>query len=217
MTSHLKPPTVLEEISGHSATEGVLTLIGALSGSPLAALLPVLSKSLASARQRQRVEEALQDMDETLRQHADALRNLSDPRYKLINETVLALLHTTSPEKILYLRRAVRNILEEPDVLPQEADVLSRVIRDISADEAAFLLANFHFHRVQFWPLQEQDDPRQVLAISPESREGVVVAGLVSLGLLLGTSPIMCDLGRYAFAPIVAKILALLREPHSSL
>ena len=213
MQSHLKPPTDLETVTGHTGTEAALTLVGALSGTPLAALLPVLSNSLASARQRQRVENALREIDATLNEHSEVLRNLSDSGYKLLNEAILALLYTTSPEKFQYLRRAVQNSLTLSNVQPQEAIVLSRVIRDISADEASFLIANFRFERVQLWPLHPKDDKNKVLAVPPESRDGLVVTGLISLGLLSGTGPIVADIGRYSFSPIVAKLLVLLREP----
>lgn len=213
MPLHSKSPSAIEKVSGHTVTETALTLVGALSGSPLAALLPVLSNSLASTRQGQRVEEALCQIDATLKEHSEALRNLSDSQYKLVNEAILALLNTTSPEKIQYLRRAVRNCLALTDVLPQEAVALSRIIRDISADEASFIIKNFHFERVQLWPLNPDDDKSKVLAVSPESPDGLVISGLISLGLLSGAGPIVNDLGRYTFSPIVAKLLALLHEP----
>lgn len=212
-SSHLTPPSALERVSGHTGTGAALTLLGALSGNPLAVLLPVLSNSLASARQRKRVEEALRQIDTTLNEHSDVLHNLSDSQYKLVNEAILALLHTTSLEKIQYLRRAVRNSLALADVLPQEAVILSRVIRDISADEASFLINNFHFERVQLWPLSPKDDKDKVLAVSPESPDGLVVSGLVSLGLLSGAGPIIEDMGRYTYSSIIAKLLVLLREP----
>lgn len=97
--SSLKHPTVLEKATSHTGTQATLTLVGALSGSPLAALLPVLVSSLASERQKQRIETALLQIDATLREQSEALRNLSDSQYKLINESVLALLQTTSSEK----------------------------------------------------------------------------------------------------------------------
>jgi hypothetical protein len=147
--SPLQPPTALEKIAGSVVTESTLTLVGVLSGSPLGALLPVLANSLASERQRQRVEAALAEINSVLETQGEALRNLTDPQYKLINETILAFLHTTSVEKLSYLRRAVRNGLEMSAIQPEEAVVLSRVIRDISAEEADFLVRNFSYERIQ--------------------------------------------------------------------
>lgn len=212
MNSILNPPSSTERVAGHVATEAALTVVGVLAGGVLAPLLPALTKSLASGRQRKRVEEAIAEIADVLESHADAIRNLSDSQYKLINEAILALLHTTNPQKIQYLRRAVRNGLVVSDIVPQEAVVLSRIIRDISADEIAFLMANFRFERVQLWPLGKHDDPTRVLAVAPDSPDGLVVSGLIALGLLSSAGPIVNDIGRYTFSPIVAKLLVLVRE-----
>jgi hypothetical protein len=208
----LKPSTALENAAGHTGTEAALTLVGALSGNPLAALLPVLGTSLASERQKKRVEEALLRIDATLNEHADLLRNISDSQYKLVNEAILALLHTTSSEKIEYLRRAVHNSLVVSGILPQEAVVLARIVRDISADEADFLARNFQYDRVQL-AASAAEHKQKVLTVAPESHEGLVVTGLVSLGLLSAAEPTWDESGLMRFSPIVAKLLVLLREP----
>ena len=54
-----RPPTEVERIAGHPIVEAGLTFAAALVGTPLAALLPVLTKALASERQRKRVEAAI--------------------------------------------------------------------------------------------------------------------------------------------------------------
>jgi hypothetical protein len=216
MNSLFKPSSGTEKVAGHVATEVSLTVVGVLAGGALAPLLPILAKSLASERQRQRVEEAIGEITNVLASHSDAIHNLSDSQYKFINEAILALLHSTNPQKIHYLRQAVRNGLLVSDIQPQEAVVLSRVIRDISADEVVFLMTNFRFERVQLWPLGDHDDPKRVLAVAPESPDGLIVSGLIALGLLSGAGPIVNDMGRYAFSPIVAKLLVLVRDPHES-
>ena len=174
----------------------------------------MLTKSLASERQQKRVEDALVRIDKTLNAHTEALRNLTDERYKLINEAILALLQTTSTEKIEYLRRAVHNsLVGGSSILPQEAVVLSRIIRDISADEADFLVKHFHYDRIQLASATVEHEMK-VLTIAPESREGIVVTGLVSLGLLSTAEPTWDESGLMRFSPIVAKLLVLLREPN---
>lgn len=210
----ISPPTAVERASGHVATEAVFTLVSALSGSPLAALLPVLAKSLASERQQKRVEDALIQIDTTLNEHTEALRNLTDSQYKLINEAILALLQTTSTEKIEYLRRAIHNsLVVGGGILAQEAVVLARIVRDISADEADFLVKHFHYDRIQLASASVGHE-QKVLTIAPESQEGLVVTGLVSLGLLSAAEPAWDESGLMRFSPIVAKLLVLLREPN---
>lgn len=210
--SSLESTTTVEKISGHLFTETVLTYVSALSGNPLAALLPILTNSLASERQKNRIETALTEIDATLHKHSEKLRNLDDAQYKLINEAILALLQTTSHNKIEYLRRAVSNTLANTGILPQEAVVLSRIVRDISAEEADFLLRNFHYDKILVAESARESEPDQaVLVVAPSSHEGLVVTGLVSLGLLtVGNT----TWGRVlVFTPIVAKLLTLLSEP----
>lgn len=211
--SSLKPATGIEVASGHVVTESALTIVGALTGGPLGALLPILAKSLAAERQKKRVEDALAQIDATLNEQSAAIRDLTDAQYQLVNETILTLLQTTSAEKIKYLRKVVTNSLSFRDVLPQEAAILSRIVRDISAEEAKFLRDSFGYERVQLWPLEASDDNMKVLAVVPGSAEGVVVSGLVSLGLLSGAGPVQVDIGRFFFSPIVAKLLVLFHEP----
>lgn len=84
----LESTTFLEETSGHLVTQSVLTYVSALSGNPLAALLPILTSSLASERQKSRIEAALTEIDTTLQKHTKELRNIDDAQYKLINEAI---------------------------------------------------------------------------------------------------------------------------------
>lgn len=206
-------PTKLENIAGSIPSEAALTLVGVLSGNPLAALLPVLSNSLASGRQKKRVEAALADINSVLTIHANTLRNINDAQYKLINEVILTLLHTTSEEKLVYLRRAVRNSLEVSDMQAAEAAVLSRIIRDISAEEADFLISSFSHQRLQLG--NAGGTAEGVLVIPIGGHEELVVSGLISLGLLISAGPTMDDSGLLRFSNAVAKIIALLVEPDS--
>lgn len=208
----LKPPSSLEAVSGSAATEAALTVVGALTGGPLAPLLPVLVKSLASGRQHSRVVAALASIDQTLKDHSSQLADLTDEQYKLVNETILAVLHTTSEQKLSYLRTAIRNALALSDLLPQESVVIGRIVRDISAEEAAFLLANFDYERVQLAKTPGPHEQR-VLTVDPDSRDGLVAVGLISLGLLAPDEPTYDDSGLLRFSSVVAKVIVLLREP----
>lgn len=208
----LTAPSTLESVAGSAPSEVALSVLGALAGGPLAPLLPVLAKSLAATRQHGRVVAALTRIDQTLREHAGELERLTDEQYRLVNEAVLAVLQTTNERKLAYLRNAVRNALAIDHFLPQESVVLGRIIRDISAEEAAFLFANFNYERVQLAKVRAPDATR-ALTIDPDSSEGTVVVGLISLGLLSPAEPTFDESGLLRFSPIVAKLLVLLREP----
>lgn len=212
----LQPPSVLEKLSASPATELALTAAAAFAGGTLAALLPPLAKIPAALRQAQRVQQAFEDITRMLEHHGDQLQQISDEQYKIINELALALHHTTSNEKIAWLKNAVQNTLYGfGTYTDQEAAFLSRTIRDMSADEAAFLVANFKHDRV--WMnktvFNDKDSKISVLSVAPESREGQIFQGLVTLGLAVTAEPTWDETGLHRFTPYAAKVLALLRQP----
>jgi hypothetical protein len=205
--------TAVERIAGSTASEAALTYVGALAATPLAALLPVLAKSLACVRQKKRVEAAIAQIDSDLARHEELIRTLSDEKYKLINEAVLAVLQTTSERKLSYLRRAINNSLLVDDLQSQEAVVLSRIVRDISAEEADFLLANFQHNRIQI-SSSAAGEVESHFRVRPDSRDGLLAMGLFSLGVLVAAEPTWDDSGLLRFSPIAAKLIVLLRvEP----
>lgn len=210
--SQVKPPNRVEQSAGNVLTESALTAIAAVAGGPLAALLPVLAKSLASKRQRVRVESALVEISRVLDAHESQIQDLTDAQYKLVNEAVLALLQTTQFEKLTYLRSAVTNALDMRDLRPQEATLLSRVIRDISAEEAAFVVKHFAFDGFHLMAAPEgQKFSDNILRVNPSSHEALLVSGLLSLGLVLPAEPTYGALNVLRFSGIVVKLIALLK------
>lgn len=210
----LAKPTPLERISGNVLTESALTVFVAIAGGPLAALLPVLSQSLAAGRQRKRVEEALSEVAEVLSKHRDQLDSLTDEQYKVINDTVLAFFQTTHTEKLAYLRAVIANALQSKDIQSQEAIMLGRVIRDISAEEAAFLLRTFQYQGIHLMAAEEgQKFDDNILRVNPSSKEALSVSGLMSLGLLAPAEPTWDAPNVLRFTAVVAKLIALLRTP----
>lgn len=207
------PPSALEKIAGSLPAEAALTAIAAAAGTPLAALLPVLAKSLAAERQKQRVEATLQEMNQVMAQHEAQLALLTDQQYKFINEAVLALLHTTNESKMAFLRNVVHNSLSATALPDQEAVFLSRIVRDISAEEAQFLISNFSFERIWLNESEPANNERPTLAVKPNTPSGQVVLGLLTLGLLTPAEPTWDDTGLLRFTPLVAKLIALLRAP----
>ena len=201
--------TALEKVAGSVLVEATATAITVLVGGPLAAMLPILLKSLASERYKKRNDEFLQVVSATLERHENEIRNLSDAQYKLINEAVLAALHTTEVEKLKMLQTAVKRTLDLRDVQPQEAILLSRIIRDISAEEAHFVLRNFAFTAIHISEPGEPEE-RGVLHVAPGSRDELLVSGLNSLGVLTTGQPTMGQLLR--FSSIVAKLILLLQD-----
>ena len=212
--SKLASPTGVEEISGHIVTQTALAAISAIAAGPLAALLPVLAGSLAAERQKARVEKCLAEIDTILQVHSESIRSLSDEQYKLINESVLAPLQTTQQKKLDYLRSVVANSLSAQGLKFQEVAVLSRVIRDISAEEADYLLQSFQYQGIHLMATAEgQEFTDNILRVNPASRDALIVAGLMSLGILVPAEPTYDAPNILRFSGIVAKLISLLTGP----
>jgi hypothetical protein len=213
----LSPETNLERATGSFTAATALTAIGAAAADPTvglltisAALLPVLANSLAASRQKARFVAALTAIDEDLREHEQELSSISDAQYKLINEAVLALFQTTAEEKMFYLRKVVQGAISMSAMNGQEATVLSRVIRDISAEEANFVCQNFEHQRIR---VTDQDHGLSLYPfylVRPLTPEALVVTGLVSLGILEPIDGVMADVGVFRYSRITGKLVVLL-------
>ncbi|MBW8307627.1 MAG: hypothetical protein K0M46_12560 [Thiobacillus sp.] len=200
-------------VAGSLPVEAALTAIAAVAGTPLAALLPVLGKSLAAERQKKRVDATLGEMNSILEKHEAQLDALTDQQYKFINEAVLALLHTTNESKMNLLRDVVQNSLSASALPDQEAVFLSRIIRDISAEEAQFLIENFTYERIWLNESEPGEGKRPILAVKPSTPQGQIVLGLLTLGLVSTAEATWDDDGLLGFTPLAAKLIALLRKP----
>jgi hypothetical protein len=217
--SALKPATSIEQVAGNPLVQSGLTVVAALSAGPLAALLPVLATTLASERQKRRMEASLIDIDARLRSQEAALRNITDSQYKLLNETILTVLHTTSDEKLSYLQSVINNTIALENLPPHEAVHLSRLLRDLSAQEITFIIDSFSYDGIVL--LTEADGDSESIVSKPEyqktrflklnSIEGQTVTGLISLGILAQAGQRYIDVGMYKFMPIAAKLIALLK------
>lgn len=211
--SESKQSSLAEKLAGNLITESALTVIAAISGGPLAPLLPVLSNSLAASRQQRRVEETLHEIQKTLEAQAEKIRTLTDEQYKILNESVLAILQTTQEEKLNFLRNVATNSLQAVDMHSQEAVILSRIVRDISEEEIRFLLHAFRYDGVLLSSALEQSElHKNTLLVNPSSTDALSVTGLQSLGVLAPPET-GWDGGAMRFTSVVGKLIALLREP----
>lgn len=207
MSKGLDKPSVLERVSGSLITESGLTALAAYAGTPLAALLPVLSNSLAAGRHTERVEKALLEINDMLERHEQAIKVLSDSQYTIINEAVLTILQTTQKEKIEYLKRAIEISIAEEVVPLSYAAQISRILRDISAEELVFLVNNFQYSRIVF---DEEPANTQELQVKADSDTGILVSGLISMGLIVPGPDTWDESGRYQFSSLVGKLLAVI-------
>jgi hypothetical protein len=219
--ANLRPSTPLEAAAGHPASSvgaaAGAALLGAVASSAAAgavasAALPALVTCLAAGRFQRRVEESLQAINADLEGLAEEVRVMSDAQFKLLAEIINAVLRTTSTAKLELLRRSVRGaVLTGAGLRETEAALLGRVVRDITAEEASFLIAHFKYDFVELGGCagEEDDEGSTVLQVDRASADGVVVSGLMALGLLIPAGPSWKEAGKVRFASLVAKVIAL--------
>jgi hypothetical protein len=214
--SVIRPATAFERAAGNPVTEAALTLGTSVAAAaltsiatPLLPLIPVLGKALAAQRQERRMEENLRAIEQVLLRHEAALVGISDEQYALINEVVLAAMGSTNETKLAYLRNAVRNVLALSDLQPQEAVVLGRVVRDMSADEARFLMDHQDVERISIGGT-DLTSALDHYCVDPDSNEALCVYGLLSLGVLTPGEAMYDTMGMLGFSRLAPKLVALL-------
>lgn len=198
--------TGLETVLGSLSTAAASTVLSAVVGTPLAALLPVLAASLANGRHKQRVEGAIADIEARLEGLGDQLNAISDAQFKLINEAIVTILHSPDDRKVDYLKEAIGKSAFSDRLTMHEATLISRALRDVSVEELTFLIEcqgqDIVFH---------ENTIEGCINIKKMSFDGERATGLVALGLLTkaqgeGTWD---DSGKYIFTPLAKKLLEL--------
>ena len=198
----------LEKVAGSTVTTAAVTLLAAQVGTPLAALLPVLTGALASERHKKRVEKAIRELESEVEARKEKLKFVTDSQYKIINEAILTVFQTLDEEKLSYLRCVVVNAIDAEDIESLEAVLLCRIVRDISAAEVKFVLDNFSYKYVEIGGKYERED---TLFIPEGTREAIVANGLFAVGVLVRTEQLMDSANRLAFSPLCGKLIALLK------
>lgn len=195
----------IEKATGNVLTQSAIAGLSALIGTPLCALLPILIGTLANNRHKERIEKELNYISEQLEKHEEQIVNLTDSQYKLINEIVLTILQTVDKSKLEYLRNSVINCVQSDNITHTKSYVLSRIIRDISANELKYLLSNNTGEIV----LGSLDGTN---SIDTESEEGEIITGLMSLGLIVPKGGSIDEIGIYIYSAMVGDLLDLIKE-----
>lgn len=199
--------TNLEKISGSLTTAATATIVSAVVGTPLAALLPVLVNTLASKRHKERVEGALADIQSDLDSLGSRLSEVSDAQFKLINEAVITILHSPDDAKIEQLKTVIRNSSIQERLTMHQAILISRTLRDASVEELGFMLecqgSDIVFH---------ENKVDGCINVEKITSDGEKATGLVSLGLLTKEQGdgVWDDHGKYVFTPLAKELIQLL-------
>lgn len=236
----IKKETLIEKGSGNLATSLAVTGIGSITAGPLGAILGVLINTLANERYKKRIEETLQEIAVEFERLYQKINSISDSQYKLIYESLVTIHQTIEEEKLSYLKNSIYNAIVLDDITHHQASIISRIIRDISAKEAQFLIAReFNNEKYNSMCLDFQGSPQQstsagqgrkvtatlviefkapiyvkeeVLHISGGAEQIDLLNGLIALGLLI-LSNMTVGGQYYKYAPIVDKLRKLLEPP----
>ena len=201
--------SALEKITG-SVPVGIAANALAVAGAaftPWAAFAPFLVQTLASGRQSARVESMLAQLVVEVSALKIDLQDISDDQHKLVGECIVSTFSTVDNLKLQYIRSAVLNALTNPTIPHGNADALGRLVRDISAAEAAFVMTAFKFRGVVIAAGNVSTAER--LFVTPDSPEELLIGGLIRLGLLYSRSSMM-----YEWSPLTAKFIALIAPPN---
>lgn len=204
----MKKASNIEKLSGSLATSGGATIIAALSGGPIAAaLLPLLTSTLANGRHKKRMEAALKDLEEQFKKMGDQLNHITDAQYKFINESIITMLHSPDDAKIEFLKEGIKKSAASDRISLHEAGLISRILRDITVEELTFLI-ECNGQKIVF----HTNPVDGCLNISKLTSDGERATGLIALGLLTKGQyeGVLADDGEYLFTPISKKIIDLI-------
>jgi hypothetical protein len=204
-----EPKSALEAIAGSPLTEVAGTLLAL--GYPLAALLPVLTNTLAFGRYTTRVESTLAELNAKLLTLSNKVGNFTDAQFSLTVGIIKTIFETIDEEKLRMLKAAVLNVGDFDYLGSFEAQLFSRILRDVSAAEIAFLAGHRRFSAFSF-ANPTAEDQETTFFIMPKSPDETVVRGLINLGLIARSRDEghMSDKGEYLVAPFVTRLLDLI-------
>jgi len=174
---------------------------------PLAAFVPFLVQTLARGRQSQRLEKMFGELTAVIESQSEKLKKLTDDQYKLVNEAVAAAFYTVDEQKLALLKNAVVTAIDEPDITASVSDALSRAIRDISIEEAKFIVDNYHHSKLTIGSHTLSED--DIHSIPLGENNAVLISGLISLGLIYSAEPYV-TIVVYEWSPLVARLVRLL-------
>lgn len=206
--------SALEVVTGSVGAKIATNTVAVLGATitPLAAFVPVLVDALASGRQSERLERMFGELNALVAAHSEKLRELSDDQYKVVSEAISAAFYTINQDKLQLLKRAATNAFLDGEVVSQLSDSLSRVLRDISATEAAFVVRNFSYEL--FIVAEETEASKampKTLTIRPHSDEENILSGLINLGLLYSKAS-RWDVVGFEWSPLVVKLIRLIKD-----
>jgi hypothetical protein len=218
-------PTTAEKVMGNLPVSLAVTALAAalpyvqseagIAAVAAASLLPPLFNSVPDQRYKMRQDEWRNNVSQDLEKVPSQIASLTDDQYHLMNEIVGIASQTINTTKLEYLRTAVLNTVFMQDLASQEASLLGRLIRDISAHEANFVLEHFGYDYVLVG--SSSSSWINSFCVEENSDASLVVRGLAGLGLLVAVDDgnQMGFFGQgtfFTFSKMAGKLIVLLRQ-----
>lgn len=213
----MEEKTELEKVTSNMTVNAAANLIGAYGSliNPLAALIPFLLQSLAGGRQMKRLEMMFADLDALSKEQGEKIKNLTDDQYKFVGEAIASAYSTINEEKLRMLQNAIKNSIDEPEITFSASEILARLIRDISPQEAKFVINNFHHKRIivrKDAPSREAQSKESLFIIRTGTEEETILTGLIHLGILYSNDSIYGGGVEYDWSPIADRLIQLLKD-----
>lgn len=213
--------TLVEKVAGNPVTgiaanalplvPQIIEGIGAMttpSGIAMLSAVPFLVGTLASNRVAQRYEAALAMLNLDMAQLKIDMDNITDDQIKLSSECFAAMSSTISQEKLDFLRVSIVNSLSNSGISDGMSEALSRLVRDISASEAATAVRLSSYKAVFVMEKPDAEEREGCFMARQGTDDERDISGLVRLGLLYSTSS-NWDSTRYDWSPLTTNFLAL--------
>jgi hypothetical protein len=199
-------PGVIEELAGSPAAAIGTTALAAgfAVATPIAIFLPPLMACWAGLRQQERLNSFIVGTTESLNRHEAQLNEISETQFQMISEAVVSALHTVDARKLDMLRHWIDNSFEV-DVPAEQSAFVARAIRDISPEEAYFLLS---LGQKPITTSNYEVDNTEYQYVDPDSKEYLAMVGLVSLGLLRDQGGFGSVTTKTVYADVVCQLIA---------
>lgn len=172
----------VEKVSGALTTGVLMTAVGVVSGNPLAAFLPLLAATPAARRHRERIEKSLMELHDRLVPLESQLQALTDAQFQYVGELASLIIRSTNEKKIEVLKRAIERGVASAEPIEKFGVQLARLLRDITPEEAAFLLDHAKYKEILI-DFDAKGDS-SVAMIKKGTRDYELLGGLLTLGLI---------------------------------
>ena len=206
--------SLVEKVATSPITVSAMALIAAANPAFVAgALLPVLTSALGFMEAEKRIKAWMADVNVELQRLGDHLNRFSEAQMRLTVGIIQIATSTVEAEKLRMLRAAVLNVAGSDYIEHFEAQEFTRILRDVSAADIAFLAR--HRGVVEFSFQRSSKDPRDGLVyLGPDGQDALIARNLITLGILArswetGTAS---DVGAYKVADFVPKLLLLIED-----